>query len=291
MSHGRPIGAPWRAIDDAGSGSQTVHAPPPRRQVERPREPLPLRVQDVPELPPEASAALDDGLALLGLADLPAGAREAIDGHLRLLLAWTGAINLTAIRDPIEAVRRHVLDSLTALPLLRERGVEAFIDLGSGGGYPGIPLAAAGPARRVLLVDSVAKKVRFLETVVAAVGLEATVEAFSGRAEALAADFRHRERWPGVLVRAVGDLTELAELSLPLLAPDGLLIAWKRAPVQAELDAAAAPIAFLGGSPPIVIAVDPRLGSDDHVLVLTTKIGPSPVGYPRDPAERRRRPL
>ena len=259
--------------------------------MERPREPLPLRVQDVPELPLDALAALDEGLAVLGLADLPAAAREAIDGHLRLLLAWTESINLTAIRDPVEAVRRHVLDSLTALAILRERRVEAFIDLGSGGGYPGIPLAAAGPTRRALLVDSVAKKVRFLEVVVAAVGLEATVEAFIGRAETLAADHRHRERWPAVVVRAVGDLAELAELSLPLLAPDGVLIAWKRAPIEAELEAAGAAIALLGGSPPSVIAVDPRLGSTDHVLVVTTKVGPSPVAYPRDPAERRRRPL
>ncbi len=259
--------------------------------MERPREPLPLRVQDVPELPAEASAALDEGLAVLGLADLSVAAREAIDGHLRLLLAWTEAINLTAIRDPVEAIRRHVLDSLTALPILREHGVDAFIDLGSGGGYPGIPLAAAGPTRRALLVDSVAKKVRFLDAVLAAVGLAPTVEAFTGRAETLAADHRHRERWPGVVVRAVGDLADLAELSLPLLAPDGVLIAWKRAPIEAELEAAGPAIALLGGSPPFVSAVDPRLGSNDHVLVVTTKIGPSPLAFPRDPAERRRRPL
>jgi 16S rRNA (guanine527-N7)-methyltransferase len=250
-----------------------------------------LRVQDVPELPAAAASALDEGLALLGLGDLPPDARLALDGHLRLLLAWTGAINLTAIRDPVEAVRRHILDSLTALPLLRERGIDALVDIGSGGGYPGLPLAAVLPTRRTLLVDSVAKKVRFLEVAVAAVELTGSVEAFTGRAEDLAADYRHRERWPAVVVRAVGDLTELAELALPLLRPDGVLIAWKRADVQAELDAAESAIAFLGGSPATIAAVDPRLGLDAHVLVLTTKIGPTPTGYPRDPAERKRRPL
>ncbi len=259
--------------------------------MERLREPLPLRVEDVPELPSAAVSTLDEGLAVLGLGDLPPAARSAIDGHLRLLLAWTGAINLTAIREPTEAVRRHVLDSLSAVAILRERGIDAYVDLGSGGGYPGLPLAAALPARRALLVDSVAKKARFLDVALAAVGLTASVEAFSGRAEVLAADRRHRERWPAVLVRAVGDLTELAELALPLLGPDGLLIAWKRADVQAELDAAEPAIALLGGGRPTVLAVDPRLGLRDHVLVLTTKRHPTPPGYPRDPAERKRRPL
>ena len=259
--------------------------------MERPREPLPLRVQDVPELPPAAVAALDEGLAVLGLDDLPPAARLAVDGHLRLLLAWTSAINLTAIREPVAAVHRLVLDSLAAIPLMRERGIDAFVDLGSGGGYPGLPLAAALPARRALLVDSVAKKARFLDAAIAAVGMTGSVESFAGRSEMLAADRRHRERWPAVVVRAVGDMTELAELALPLLAPDGVLIAWKSGRVQAELDAAAAAIALLGGSRPTVVAVDPRLGSDDHVLVLTTKRGPTPADFPRDPAERKRRPL
>ncbi len=258
--------------------------------MERPREPLPLRVQDVPELPAAALAALDEGLAVLGLDDLPPTARPVIDGHLRLLLGWTSSINLTAIREPVEAIQRLVLDSLTAVPLLRERGVDAFIDLGSGGGYPGLPLAAALPARRALLVDSVAKKVRFLDAVVAATGLSESVEAFAGRVETLATDRRHRERWPAVVVRAVGDLTELAELSLPLLAPGGVMVAWKRIGVEAELAAAAAAIDLLGGSPPMVVAVA-RFGSADHVLVVVTKRRPTPAGYPRDPAERKRRRL
>ena len=131
--------------------------------MDRLREPLPSRVEGLPELPAEALAVLDAGLATLGLADLAEPARTALADHLRLLLAWNTAINLTAIRDPTEAVRRHVLDSLTAVPILRERGIDALVDLGSGGGFPGLPLAAVLPARRALLVESVAKKARFLE--------------------------------------------------------------------------------------------------------------------------------
>ncbi len=254
------------------------------------REPLPSRVQDLPALPDEALARLDDGLGILDPGMAP-DVRRALENHLQLLLAWNAAINLTAIRDPVEAVRRHILDSLTALAVLRDRRADALIDLGSGGGYPGLPLAAALPARRALLVDSVAKKAGFLQVVVAATGLGPAVESFAGRAEVLAADRQHRERWPALTARAIGSLAEVAELGLPLLAPDGVLVVWKRGDIGAEVAAAAATIDLLGGSPADVVAVDPRLGLDGHLLVLVTKRRPTPDGYPRDPAERRRRTL
>ena len=132
--------------------------------------------------------------------------RAAIDGHVRLLLAWTAAINLTAIRDPAEVAIAHVLDSLTAVPLLRAMGIDAFVDIGSGGGLPGLPLAIALPARRALLVESTGKKARFLETAVAAVmpeaqggdvpGSDPPVDVAAVRAEALARDPAHRGAWP-----------------------------------------------------------------------------------------------
>ena len=103
-----------------------------------------------------------------------------------------------------------------------------FLDLGSGGGYPGLPLALALPAERALLVDSIAKKAAFLEVAVAAAGVAGRVEIAAARAESLAADRRHRERWPAVTVRAVASLAELVELAFPLLAPGGVLVAWKR---------------------------------------------------------------
>jgi 16S rRNA (guanine527-N7)-methyltransferase len=145
------------------------------------------------------------------------------------------------------------------------------------------------PARRAVLVDSVGKKARFLETVSAALGLTGTVDVFAGRAEELAADRRHRERWPAVVARAVGDIAELVELGLPLLRRDGILVAWKRGDVGAELTAASAVLEVLGGAPPTVVPVDPRLGLDGHVLVVVAKTRPTPPAYPRDPAVRRRR--
>jgi 16S rRNA (guanine527-N7)-methyltransferase len=257
--------------------------------VDRDREPLPSRIDGLPDLPVAALAILDAGLPALGLAELPPDARVMLEGHLRLMLAWNVAMNLTAIRDPVAAACLHILDSLTAVPLLRARGVDALIDLGSGGGYPGLPIAVALPARRALLVDSIAKKARFIATAASAIGVADRVEAFAGRSEELAADRRHRERWPAVVVRAVAALPELIELGLPLLAPGGVLIAWKRRSIDAELAAAAAAVDALGGGR--VELIDVRApGLEGHVLVVIEKVRPTPSGYPRDPAARKQRP-
>ena len=154
------------------------------------REPLPTRVEGLPDLPIEYGRVLDAGLAELHL-ELDARARNAIDDQARLLISWSGAINLTAIREPAAIAVAHVLDSLTACGELRRRGIDAFLDLGSGAGYPGLPLAAALPATRAALVEPVGKKAAFLGTVVAATGL-AAVEVLPVRAEALAADASRR---------------------------------------------------------------------------------------------------
>jgi 16S rRNA (guanine527-N7)-methyltransferase len=268
--------------------------------VNQDREPLPSRVEGLPELPGEALRLLDTGLAQLGLDGLPAPARRAMIDHLRLLDAWNQAINLSAIREPTAAVREHILDSLTAVGLLRARRIDALLDLGSGGGYPGLPLALAVPARRTLLVESVGKKAAFLSAAAALATANAQVEipaeipgeieVFNGRAEALAADPGHRERWPAVVARAIAPLAELVEIALPLVARGGLLVAWKRHPLDAELDAAWPAIELLGGARPELVAVTVG-GLEDHVLVLIDKVAASPPGYPRDPAQRRRLPL
>ncbi|MEA2631681.1 MAG: rRNA (guanine527-N7)-methyltransferase [Chloroflexota bacterium] len=256
--------------------------------MEGPREPLPTRVDDTPVLPAGYDAALDAGLAALG-STLTVSARAAIDGHARLLLAWNRAINLTAIRDPEAVALAHVVDSLTALSVLAQRGIDRYVDLGSGGGYPGLPIAAALPAARALLIEPVGKKAAFLSVAIAATGLAQTVEAAAIRAEALAGDARHRGRWAAVTVRAVAGLGELIELAFPLLEPGGCLVAWKRGDIAGELIAAERAIAALGGGDLEVrpIAVP---GLDRHCLVVATARGGVPATYPRDPAARKRRP-
>lgn len=262
---------------------------PQEGALDRPRDPLPTRVSDLPPLPAACTAVLEDGLRALSI-DLSPDARAIIDGHVRLLLAWTGAINLTAIREPADVARLHVLDSLDAAPILRARGVRRLLDLGSGGGFPGIPLAAALGLERTLLVDSVGKKVQFLRTVITATGLDQRVAAEPVRAEAVAHDPRDREAWPAVTARAVTSLAELVELALPLVAPDGVLVAWKRHPVDEELAAADGALrALRAGRPQLFRSRVP--GLEDHRLVVIPRGGPIDVRFPRDPAERRRRPL
>ena len=257
----------------------------------RDRAPLPADPSGCPPLPPSAIARIDAGCAALGLGPLPPGSREAILDHLRLLLAWTSAINLTAIRDPELAAVAHVLDSLAAVPYLRAAGVRRLVDLGSGGGYPGLPLALALPAERALLVDSIAKKAAFLEVAVRGGGVADRVAVAAVRAEALAADRRHRERWAAVTVRAVAALPDLVELAFPLLAPGGLLVAWKRADIADERDRALPAIAALGGGRLDVVPVPgPVAGLEGHVLVAISKAGRTGAEWPRQPAERKRRP-
>lgn len=258
------------------------------RCLDRPREPLPTRVEGLPDLPAAWAAALEAGLREIGL-ELAADARRVVDGHVRLLLAWNAAINLTAVRDPAEIAVRHVVDSLTAVPLLRRRGIRAFLDLGSGGGFPGIPLAAALPGSRALLVDATGKKAAFLATTVDAVGLSARVQVAAARSEELARDARHRERWPAVTARGVAPLAELVELAFPLLRVGGTLVAWKRGDVADEVAAASRAVAGLGGG---VVEAEPvaAAGLPGHLLIVATKRGRSPGGLPRDRGARRGRP-
>jgi 16S rRNA (guanine527-N7)-methyltransferase len=239
-------------------------------------------------LPPGYERALEAGLAQLGL-EVPVAARTAIDGHVRLLLAWTGAINLTAVRDPVEVARRHVLDSLAGVRILERLDGERFLDLGSGGGFPGLPLVAALPGRTALLVESVTKKAAFLSTAVAAVGLASRVAVANARAEVIASQPGDRGRWPVVVVRAVAPLADIVELAFPLLASGGHVVAWKRGELAAELAGARRALTALGGG---TMTVEPAGVADlpAHVLVVVRKSGPTPDGYPRDPALRKRQP-
>ncbi len=256
------------------------------------REPLPTRVQDTPMLPASFDEALDRGLDHLGLEGHlgpDSSARAAINGHVRLLLAWTRHINLTSIREPAAVATAHVLDSLSALQLLRDQGAERVLDLGSGGGYPGLPLAAALPGAAFTLVEPIAKKARFLRAVVEATGLADRVTVLTVRAETLAADSGRRGTWSAVTARAVASAADLVELSFPLLAPGGSLVAWKRGDLATELAAARRAIDALGGGTLVVRDVTVA-GLADHRLAIAMPTGAIPAAYPRDPSARRRNP-
>ena len=220
---------------------------------------------------------------------MDAAALEAIERHVRLLLAWNAAINLTAITDPEAIARLHVADSLSALDLVRAGPHGSLLDLGSGGGFPGLPLALVLPGTRVLLVESVAKKAAFLEAARRALGLEGRVDVAAVRVESLVPP-SGKPAWDVMTARAVGSLADLVELALPVLAPGGRLVAWKRGEITAELEGAGRAAAVLGGSEPEVRTLPSGAGLDGHALVVVRRERPSPAGYPRDPAVRKARP-
>src|SRR4029079_13421617 len=174
--------------------------------LERRREPLPTRVMDTPPLPTAYDAALRDGLSAIPVA-LSAEARAAIDGHVRLLLAWTESINLTGIREPAAVALGHVVDSLTGRALIAAATPQGVLDLGSGGGSPGIPLAASlrddRPDLEVTLRAPSRHKDRILHTAVPATRLDRTVRVVAGRAEDLAGDPPTRSSWDVVTARAL----------------------------------------------------------------------------------------
>ena len=195
------------------------------------------------------------------LASLPAltDAEVALlTAHLRLLDAWNVAINLTRISDPQERATRHLLDSLVAAPHI-ERLLPAggkIADLGSGGGFPGVPLAARLLTRHdnlsLTLIESIGKKARFLEAVTAASGLAPRLRVAHSRAEELA---RSGVRFDLITARAVAPLSELIRLSTPLLAPTGSLVAWKRAGADWDAEYATAR-SFVGAAAMEVIPLD-----------------------------------
>ena len=156
------------------------------------------RVSRTPlRLPATYDDALRRGLDALGI-DLAPEVAQAIEGHVRLLLAWTPSINLTAIRDADAVATGHVVDSLTALPWIAAHRPQRLLDLGSGGGFPGLPLAAALrptlPSIEVTLLEPTAKKARFLSTAIEATGLGDRVSVDARRAEDLARDPAARGR-------------------------------------------------------------------------------------------------
>jgi 16S rRNA (guanine527-N7)-methyltransferase len=169
-----------------------------------------------------------DGVRALGL-DLDETQLAKLVAHLDLLDEWGTRMNLTAIRERDQQVTKHLLDSLSVRPFLRG---ERIADVGSGAGFPGIPLAIVEPGRRFTLIESTGKKCRFLEHVRDTLAL-ANVEVVQARGES----YRPEQRFETVIARAVGPLADLVRYAGPLLAGDGRLLAMKGRYPEDELAA------------------------------------------------------
>lgn len=224
---------------------------------------------------------------------LDAGQTEALALYVDLLLGWRRA-NVTGLTDPVAVVDTLIGDSLAllAVPDLRGREGGSWLDLGAGGGIPGIPLAVALPGARVTLLDGSAKKCAFLEEAVRVAGLTGRAAVVCARSEQYAAaGGPGREGYDVVLARAVSELAVLVELAAPLLAEGGLLLASKtRRALREERPAAAAAAARCGlvFVAPVPLAASPL---DDAVCAVYLKAAPSPDWLPRRPGMAAKRPL
>jgi 16S rRNA (guanine527-N7)-methyltransferase len=238
-------------------------------------------------------SALVEGARELGI-ELSTGQLAQLDQLGAALRESNTRVNLTRITDPAEIETRHFLDSLTAaLPLLdRLRAGQSvrLVDVGSGGGMPGLPLKIAFPRLRVSLVESVRKKAAFLRDVVAQLRLE-DVEVVAERAENAARDAAHRDTYDWATGRALGTLPVVVELCAPFLAPGGLLVAQRGGDLEAELLAAtpAFKALKLWTRVPIAIHLDGLSGR--RGLIVGEKYTATPDAYPRRPGMPRKRPL
>jgi 16S rRNA (guanine527-N7)-methyltransferase len=193
----------------------------------------------------------------------------------------------TTVRDPREAVSRHVADSLSALALPYVSAAARVADLGSGAGWQGLALAAALPDAHVSLVESAIRHCRYLERAVEVSGMT-NVTVVNARAET----------WPEgigvhdlITARALGALPVILEYAAPLLAEGGYLVAWKGAAPDDEVAAGAAAAALLGLESRGVLPVKPFKSARDHTLHSFCKIAPTPERFPRRPGMATKRPL
>ncbi|MBR4748485.1 MAG: 16S rRNA (guanine(527)-N(7))-methyltransferase RsmG [Abditibacteriota bacterium] len=233
------------------------------------------------------TALLTAGAAALGLAP---GEKET-EQFAALADRLTEAnkqFNLTAITDPDRIVTEHFLDSLTALKAGSPRGKDA-LDLGTGAGFPGLPLAICCPEARLTLMDATAKKLRYIDDTAAALGL-GNVTTLCGRAEELGRQKEYRERFDVVYARAVADMTVLCELALPFVKPGGLFVAQKSADCKSELSGAREHIGRLGGTVESVPVFNIPMTAISRSLIVIRKTGPTPGAYPRDYARIKKHP-
>jgi 16S rRNA (guanine527-N7)-methyltransferase len=238
------------------------------------------------------------------MESLVAGARKLdialTESHLtafeicyRELVDWNERFNLTAITDREGVLVRHFLDSLSCLKALPRAELDSgarLIDVGTGAGFPGLPLKIVCPGMRLTLLEATRKKVTFLNHLVRVLGLR-EVELVHGRAEELGRDSAHRERYDWALARAVAEMGTLAEYLLPLVRVGGAALAQKGEDAAAEVHEAEASIVTLGGRVRQLVPVELRGLAETRYLVVVDKVAATSDRYPRRPGMPRKRPL
>ena len=227
---------------------------------------------------------LSIGLPALGVGDT---CIPDLEKFVDMLLERNQVMNLTAITEPDQVARLHLLDSLSLLPVVAFAG-KAVIDVGTGAAFPGIPLAIVQQDADFTLLDSLGKRIRFLDEVREALGL-GNVTCVHGRAEEFAQ--AHREQFDLAVSRAVANLAVLSELCLPLVKVGGAFLAMKSTGCEAETEGAQTAIRRLGGT--LERVVDYTIPTTDvtHRVLVIRKTAPTAKKYPRPFAQIKKQPL
>lgn len=226
---------------------------------------------------------LKEGLNALGLS-LPQERQETLCAFARAMVRQNEVMNLTAITEDTQVAKLHLLDSLTVLCCADLAG-KTLIDVGCGAGFPGVPLAIACPEAKITLLDSLGKRVKWLEEVLPTLGISA--ECVTARAEEAVAD--RRERYDFATSRAVARLNILLELTAPYVKVGGAVLAMKGTAAREELSECAGAMKKLG----LKLEAVREFPIDDtsHAVIVLRKIAPTPKQYPRRYAKIKQSPL
>lgn len=214
---------------------------------------------------------------------------DALLSFMDILLEANKHINLTSITEPEDFILKHIVDSLIMLSKDYVKEGIKVLDLGTGGGFPGIPLKILYPEIQITLVDSVGKKLKFIDDAARNLGIK--VELVHERAENLGKNKKYREKYDIVISRAVANMQTLSELCLPLVKVDGLMIASKGPKYNEELDTAKNAMKILGGQvKSIEDCTIPIAELERHVIIIE-KTNATPAAYPRKPGMPNKNPL
>lgn len=219
--------------------------------------------------------------------------QEEIDRFVlykELLMEWNEKINITSITDDEEIDIKHFIDSITPLTMDLIWGNIKVIDIGTGGGFPGVPLKIINKDMEVVLLDSLKKRITFLSHLIEKLALNNIIP-IHGRAEELGRDKSHREKYDIAISRAVASLNTLCEYCLPFVRVGGHFISMKGPDVDEELKEAEKAIKILGGKLKNIKIIELPLSDITHSLIIIEKIKETPTKYPRGGGKPKKKPL